>query len=133
MNVRKTIVLMGSLMILGVGLIFAGNTTQKAARNVAQNMVKSNFKYVLKPLLENGDGICDFANGFRDHDNDGIPNGQDSDWAGPKDGTGYQGRNGNMASSNRFRNKHNFRGSQFGSGICDGTGRKGVGNRHGGR
>ncbi|MCK4431177.1 MAG: hypothetical protein KAW19_07725 [Candidatus Aminicenantes bacterium] len=133
MNIRKTIALMGSLMILGAGLIFAEDTTQKAARNVAKNMVKLRFQVRTLFVDENGDGICDFANDFRDHDNDGIPNGQDSDWARPQDGKGYQGRNGNMASSNQFRNRHNFRVSQFGSGICDGKGPKGLGNRRGGR
>lgn len=40
---------------------------------------------------ENGDGINDLA---RDHDGDGIPNGQDEDWVRNKrDGTGYQERN----------------------------------------
>ena len=37
---------------------------------------------------ENGDGINDLA---RDHDGDGVPNGQDSDWVKNKrDGTGNQ-------------------------------------------
>jgi hypothetical protein len=37
---------------------------------------------------DNGDGINDLA---PDHDGDGIPNGQDSDWVrNERDGTGYQ-------------------------------------------
>jgi len=133
MNIRKTIALLGILVILGVSFVLAEDTPQKASRNTVQNMVKSRFQVRTLFVDENGDGICDFANDFRDHDNDGIPNGQDSDWTRPKDGKGYMSGNGRKGSSARFGGADDFRNNQFGTGICDGTGRKGLGNRRGGR
>jgi hypothetical protein len=142
MNIRKTIALMGSLMILGAGLVLADDTPQKAARNAAQNRVESRFQVRTLFVDENGDGICDFA---RDHDSDGIPNCQDRDWARPEDGTGYQGRKGKQSTANQLGNKNGFRGNQswnsqsarqnranFGSGVCDGSGPKSSGGRRGG-
>jgi hypothetical protein len=88
---------------------------------------------------ENGDGICD---GVRDHDNDGIPNGQDADWQAPKDGTGYKGpaSGGQFSSGAGFRGGNTLGNAGFrkglggqggGTGVCDGTGPKGGANRKG--
>ena len=141
MNIKKALALMGSMLILGVGLVLADDSPQKAARNTFQNRVKSEFQAGPFFVDEDGDGICDFS---RDHDNDGIPNCQDPDWTKPKDGTGYKGGNADNSSANQWGNKNGFRSgnawksqssrqnrSNFGSGICDGTGPKGQGAKRG--
>ncbi len=58
---------------------------------------------------EDGDGINDLA---PDHDGDGIPNGQDSDWVKNKrDGTGYkQGKQ--MTEGGKRCERSQFRGSK---------------------
>lgn len=140
MNIKKTLALVGSMVILGFGLVLAEDSPQQAARNTFKNRVNLDFRAGPFFIDEDGDGICDFA---RDHDNDGIPNRQDPDWARPQDGTGYQERNGNN-SANRFGNKIGFGGENawknqslrqnrrnFASGICKGTGPKGQGGRKG--
>lgn len=140
MNIKKTLVLVGSMTILGFGLVFADDGPQKATRNTFQNKVKLDFQAGPFFIDEDGDGICDFA---RDHDNDGIPNSQDPDWERPQDGSGYKQRNGNT-SGNQFGNKNGFQGQNawknqslrqnrrnFGSGICDGTGPMGQNVRKG--
>jgi hypothetical protein len=141
MTIKKTLVLAGALMILGVGSIFAAESPQSQAENVVQERVSSRFQVRTLFIDENGDGICDLA---RDHDNDGIPNCQDPNWIKPEDGTGYKNRNGMNLNSNQFGNrKGNQTGNSwnrqsfgqnqgsFGSGVCDGTGPKGKGNRNG--
>ncbi len=140
MNIKKALVLVGSMMILGAGLAFAVDSPQTATRNTFTNTVKYEFQAGPFFVDEDGDGICDNA---RDHDNDGIPNSQDPDWTRPEDGTGYKERNGNNSNS-QFGNKNGFRGENswknqsirqnrrnFGSGICDGTGPKGQNSRKG--
>jgi hypothetical protein len=149
MRVRNIITRVGILVILGGGVIFAGDTAQVRDRNQLRVEVKplSKVQFQNRKMFmdENGDGICD---GLRDHDNDGIPNGQDPDWSKPKDGTGNQVKNGNANrnSKNQFGNrngsqngnnwnKQSFRQSNpgFGSGLCDTTGSKGNGRRGGNR
>jgi len=44
MNIKKALTLMGSMMILGAGLVLADDSPQKAARNTFQNRVKSEFQ-----------------------------------------------------------------------------------------
>ena len=90
---------------------------------------------------ENGDGICD---AIRDHDNDGVPNGQDADWQAPKDGTGYKSPARTPAARGQFSSGTGFRGGNAlgnaafrkgvggqGSGVFDGTGPKGSTTRKG--
>lgn len=146
------------LMLMGGG-VFADERGQVSDRSQVQNAVKPQnrlqFRNQLMFVDENGDGICD---GLRDHDNDGIPNGQDPDWTKPQDGTGNQFRKGNSGqygnefgnrnqnSGNQFGNKNEFRGgnswnkqsfrqnnSGFGTGVCDGTGPKGNARKGGNR
>lgn len=102
-----------------------------------QNKLKSGTQFI----DQNGDGINDL---FRDHDNDGIPNGQDPDWIRPQDGTGYkEGRNG-KDSQNLFHNRKHFQGKKdftneafrnawkgFGAGFYDSAGPKGGISRKG--
>ena len=58
---------------------------------------------------DNGDGINDLA---RDHDGDGVPNGQDSDWVKSKrDGTGNKQGNGGADGVKRCE-RSQFRGSK---------------------
>ncbi len=133
MSIKKTLALVASLLILGLGFAFAG----------AQNQNKMAARSQLRTLFvdENGDGICDF---YLDHDNDGMPNCQDPDWERPEDGTGYQNRFGNRNGSNQFgfrngsQGRHAFSNQSFrnnqsilGSGVCDGAGPKGNGYRGG--
>lgn len=141
MTIKKTLVLMGSLLILGTGLIVAAENPQTQAQNGVQERVGAKFRARALFVDENGDGICDFA---RDHDNDGIPNCQDPDWSRPQDGTGYMNRKGNNSSSNQLGNRKGYQGgnswsgqsfrqnqASFGSGVCDSTGPKGRGYRGG--
>ena len=141
MMIKKTFVLAGALMILGVGLTAAGEMSQSQSQNAVQERVSSRFQMRTLFVDENGDGICDF---IRDHDNDGIPNCQDPNWTKPQDGTGYKNRNGINLNSNRFGSRKGNQGGNswsrqsfgqnhgsFGSGVCDGTGPKGRGNRGG--
>jgi hypothetical protein len=110
MNMRKTVSLLGSLLILGSGFVFAQEQqeqskaqTRKKEQKVVQNQVQTKVEERVRTRLmfvdENGDGISDFA---RDHDNDGIPNCQDPDWTPPEDGSGYMYRYRNASEGNRF-------------------------------
>jgi len=75
---------------------------------------------------EDGDGINDR---FQDADGDGIPNCQDPDWDKPLDGTGN--KFGQMGGKGYGKMGGGFRGAGAGTGICDGTGPKGMGYRTG--
>ncbi len=110
MNMRKTVSLLGLLLILSSGLVFAQEQQEqskaqvrKEVRNEVQTQVRTKAKERVRTRLmfvdENGDGINDFA---RDHDNDGIPNCQDPDWTPPEDGSGYMYRYRNASEGNRF-------------------------------
>ena len=139
MTIKKTLVLMGSLLILGAGLIVAAENPQ--TQNTVQQRVATRLQSRILFVDENGDGICDLA---RDHDNDGIPNCQDPNWSKPQDGTGYKNMRGNNSSSNQLGNRKGYHGgnswnsqsfrknqASFGSGVCDGTGPKGKANKGG--
>ena len=143
MKFKKTMIWAGSLLILGAGFLLADEKPQTKAQNTVQERVQSRFQ--VGPLFvdQDGDGICDFA---RDHDNDGIPNGQDPDWTRPKDGTGFKNKNGNSVDKNQFGNRKGYQGGNewskssfrqnrghFGNGVCDGTGSNRKGNRRGGK
>lgn len=101
---KKMLALMVGFLIIGAAFAAAQEKTQTQAQEKAQiktelkakgetqqNKVqaKSEFRhgYRIAFVDENGDGINDLA---KDADGDGIPNGQDPDWAKPADGTGYQ-------------------------------------------
>jgi hypothetical protein len=110
MNMRKTVSFLGSLLILGLGFVFAQEQQEqskaqvrKEVRNEVQTQVQTKAKERVRTRLmfvdENCDGINDFA---RDHDNDGIPNCQDPDWTAPEDGSGYMNRYRNASEANRF-------------------------------
>lgn len=147
---------MKKILAIIVGILLAGSTaslaqdkSQEKARakvqNKEQNLVraKNAYRHQFRFIDENGDGIADV---LRDHDGDGIPNGQDPDWTRPGDGTGYQdqnrygkgtegaGRAGLQAGqTNRVSfGKGSFRGGLAGSpglgagtNLCDGAGPKG--------
>ena len=134
---------MKKILAIMVGILLAGSTASmaqdKSQEKARAKVQKKDFRFI----DENGDGIADV---IRDHDGDGIPNGQDPDWTRPGDGTGYQaqnrhgkgtdgaGRSGLQAGqANRASfGKGSFRGGQAGSpglgagtGLCDGAGPKG--------
>ncbi|UCE22584.1 MAG: hypothetical protein JSV46_10345 [Candidatus Aminicenantes bacterium] len=110
MNMRKTVTLLGLLLILCSGIILAQEQKeqskaqvrkeeQKVVQNQVQTKVEERERVRRMFVDENGDGISDFA---RDHDNDGIPNCQDPDWTPPEDGSGYMYRYRNASEANRF-------------------------------
>ena len=131
MRVKLFFALVGAILILTGSLVFADDPGQARDRNQVSVKAKPQNRFEFQNRMmfvdENGDGICD---GLGDHDNDGIPNGQDPDWTKPKDGTGNQfkkgngGQNGNengngngsrngnrnQNSGNQFGNKNEFRG-----------------------
>jgi hypothetical protein len=155
--------------ILMVGAIFAAAQDQTATKAQEKAQIKTGLKaqgetqankVQAKPLFqhrnrvsfidEDGDGINDRA---KDHDGDGIPNGQDPDWVKPGDGTGYKGQHQNaqpdeaeMTKGQKAGNvtkasfgKGSFRagiqgaGRMAGAGVCDGSGPKGTARKKGGR
>lgn len=125
--------IIGSILVLGVlgaGALAATATNSPGKEINARNHFQWRFQH--KFMDQNCDGINDR---FRDHDNDGIPNGRDPDWAPPKDGTGY--KNGNRRGGVRAAgianswNKAAFRGRGTGPGFCDGTGPHGRSVRRG--
>jgi hypothetical protein len=133
--------MMGAILILSTGFVFAAGDPQTQDLGKAQQRVGTRVQTRVLFVDENGDGICDFA---RDHDNDGIPNCQDPDWERPQNGTGYMIKNGSNSGSSQLRNgngnlggnswgRQDFGQNQgsFGNGICDSTGPKGKGNRGG--
>jgi hypothetical protein len=142
MKMKRIFAILGSLIILGVGLGVANQQNPAREKNQVQekneirNGPKGGEQTALQNRLmfrdENGDGICD---SYRDHDNDGIPNGQDPDWSRAKDGKGNQGRFGNKNSGNKNgirngqggSNKQAFRQSRGNAGM----GQSGKGNAKG--
>ncbi len=152
MSYKKTVALAGMLVILGAGLALAQTQTKAGETNMVQNQVRNQIQTRVQTATaartmffdENGDGICD---AIRDHDNDGIPNGQDADWQAPKDGTGYKEPARTPASRGAFGNGAGFKGAgslgnaafrkglggqgALGGGVCDGTGPKGGVTRKG--
>ena len=83
----------------------------------------------------NGDGINDNA---MDEDGDGIPNGQDTDYSRPQDGTGNKNKFGSKSMNKNDKGSMNGSGTGTfgpgnGTGDCDGTGPKGSVKRGGGK
>ena len=159
---KKVLALAVGILLVGLAFAVAQEKTQEQAQAKAQvkaqlkaqNKVqtKAAFRYrnEIRFVDKNGDGINDLA---RDADGDGIPNGQDSDWTRPLDGTGYKGQNrvgrpdgtemtqgqkaGKVTKSNfgkgSFRTGMTAAGRTTGTGVCDGTGPKGSAQRKGRR
>ncbi len=146
MSKKKVFALAGSILILGLGLSFGQEKSRVRDRNEVRNEIATQAKSQARnrvPFVdENGDGICDY---YRDHDGDGIPNGQDPDWMRPEDGTGYKNRHGNKFSNQVQHGERLFSGkgwskasfrrnfAQFGRGVCDGLGPKGKAQKIGRR
>jgi len=87
-----TTTLAGLALVLGLMLI---------GTNIAQAQDNGNG-YTVRGFEDNdGDGFNDLA---PDSDNDGIPNGQDPDYARPQDGSGNQfGNGGNQNTDNMLQ------------------------------
>jgi len=113
--------------------------TQKKEQKQLQNPeeVKNQIQHGYRFVDENGDGYNDNA---PDHDGDGIPNGIDPDYTGPKNQIGKgtktfidengDGINDNIQAGKSGKGgKGNGRKSGYGPG--DGTGNKGVGPQDG--
>ena len=108
--IRRIAALAIAFIVLGFAFAAAQDETQPlAAKAAVKKALKSKGELTenkLQPKLvfrhrvntafldEDCDGINDLA---KDADGDGIPNGEDEDWAPPQDGTGYkeQVRKGN--------------------------------------
>ena len=140
MSAKHIAALAGILLILGASFSLAQDQNRAEEKN--RVLAKSQARQQVRTMFmdQNGDGINDR---MRDHDNDGIPNGQDPDWNRPEDGTGYKNRF-QKGSANQFGNRKGFQGSGqwnnssfrngqngLGGGICDGMGPKGNGLRKG--
>jgi hypothetical protein len=130
---HKKVLSVGSILVFGIALTVSGAFSQ-TRKNAGQSQPASRSEMRAQFIDQDCDGVNDQ---IRDHDNDGIPNGLDPDWSRPKDGTGFQSRNGKGGGAGQgagFNNK-SFRGGQgggsFGGGVCDGTGPKGKGPRKG--
>ncbi len=140
MHKKRLIALIGLLLALGYGFTFAQEKSQAQVRQEERTEAKLQVRNRIMFVDENGDGICDY---YRDHDNDGVPNGQDPDWLKPKDGTGYKDRQGNAFSSFHENsggypgrwNKASFRQNtaNFGRNVCPRLGPRGNARRFGGR
>jgi hypothetical protein len=115
----------GAATILGLAVLAMGALAQTAGNQV-QTKTQTRARVRAMFVDQNGDGINDM---LRDHDNDGIPNCQDADWTRPQDGTGMKNQFGRKSGESWGRGS--FRGSQgpfgTGTGVCDGTGPKGLG------
>ena len=155
---RKMLAIIGTVLILGAGLAFAQEADQSKARKEIRKQTeirkedgqgtltrtKNGIRNRIRFLDENGDGINDLL--LRDHDGDGIPNGQDPDWEKPQDGTGYQDGNRHQGENGQLKKgpqagqqtqaktwtKTSFRAGQSGmsgigtgAGVCTKTGPKG--------
>ena len=127
---------MNKILTIAIGILLAGSTAllaQEKAREGSRTQVqKKDFRFI----DENGDGINDV---LRDHDGDGVPNGQDPDWIKGKGGTGRAGLQAGQTNRVSF-GKGPFRNGQAGApglgagtGIGNGAGPKGRTVRRGGR
>ena len=128
---KKWTVMLAALLILGMGVAFSADSSQKATRNSFKNTVKSEFSPGPYFVDENGDGICDRAPDRNNSAN--TP----PEWAQHKNEANYQHRNENNAADNHFQNRftHQERHTwnrqdarqnraNFGNCVCDGTGQK---------
>jgi len=161
---KKLTAAIGIALLLGAGLGLAQEKAEGKSRAENRNQIRDRLEDPkgtpertetrtlrrIRFMDENGDGINDLG---RDHDGDGIPNGQDPDWVAPKDGTGYQVKAQTKAQKGQAENgtksrlatkagwsKESFRsgkagmsGMGNGTGICNGTGPMGKSARKGRR
>ncbi len=117
------------------------NSTQKDNSKQQQTKIDpQNMQHGYRFVDKDGDGYNDNA---PDHDGDGIPNGVDPDYQGPKNRKGGRTRNfvdkngdgindlAGQRSGFRGRGRHAGFGGKGGAGyrtgVCDGTGPKGAG------
>jgi hypothetical protein len=145
MSTKNALALTGLLLMLGAGSGLAQEQKQAQVTDRVRNKAPIKFQDRSQNRMrfedQNGDGINDIG---RDHDSDGIPNCQDPDWTRPKDGTGYQNRNGQGGSQARLGEPKSFRAGRTWSnmsfrngqkglsrGVCEGTGPQGKGPRRG--
>ena len=132
MRVKLFFALVGAILILTGGIVFADDPGQLRDRNQVSAKAKPQNKLEFQNRMmfvdENGDGICD---GLRDHDNDGIPNGQDPDWTKPQDGTGNQFKNGNGNSNENGNGNRNGYRNGNGNASGDGNRNQNSGNQFG--
>ena len=106
MRIKHILTVAGLVLLLSFGSTMMAQKNHAARNDVRASCTENRPGARLFFLDENGDGICD---SFRDHDGDGIPNGQDPDWERPLDGDGYQEGKGGQQDRGGFANRNNFR------------------------
>ena len=118
----KTFKKAGAAAILGLAVLATGAVAQTAG-NLLQTQTQTRARVRAQFVDQNGDGINDC---LRDHDNDGVPNRQDPDWTRPQDGTGMKNQFGRKSGESWGRGSFTGAKGPFGTGVCDGTGPKGM-------
>lgn len=126
MSIKKSVVI-GSMVILGLGLFIGETFAQTANPAAGKQRQETGLQLRTQFIDEDGDGICD----------------RSEDGTRPQDGTGNKYRRGAGQGQGRGNgwNRDSFRGGQggfgtglcTGTGICDGTGPKGQALRKGKR
>lgn len=106
MRIKHILTVAGLVLVLSFGSTLMAQKNRVSGDHVRMSWTENRPGAPLLFLDENGDGICD---PFRDHDGDGIPNGQDPDWERPLDGDGYQEGKGVQQDRGGFANRNSFR------------------------
>lgn len=155
MSTRQNKTLITSALMLFFSISFLGFSIAQESTEENQPVNSQTIQHGPGFVDENGDGYNDNA---PDHDGDGIPNGLDPDYIGPKNrggkvGQGFVDLDGDGINDNRVSGKGYRSGKGRGgygpgngagnqgagprdgsgmgakTGVCDGTGSKGRGNR----
>ena len=104
---------------------------QKRFKNKGKSQVTKNIQHGRRFVDENGDGYNDNA---PDADGDGIPNGLDPDYDGPKLGKGNRGfvdLDGDGINDNAGMNRRKGKGGKSGFGMRGGKGKGGISPQNG--
>ncbi len=119
-----------ALVLLLTSTAFAQDSlqikNQKRFQNKSKANVTNNIQHGRRFVDENGDGYNDNA---PDADGDGIPNGLDPDYDGPKLGKGNKGfvdLDGDGINDNAGMNRQKGKGGKGGFGMRGGKGGSGV-------
>lgn len=125
-----SIISAAALVLFLTSTVFAQDSlqikNQKRFQNKSKANVTNNIQHGRRFVDENGDGYNDNA---PDADGDGIPNGLDPDYDGPKLGKGNKGfvdLDGDGINDNAGMNRQNGKGGKGGFGMRGGKGGSGV-------
>ncbi len=129
---QKNLIITALLLVFS--LAFFGFSQAQDSQTTKTPANTPNIQHGPGFIDKNGDGYNDQA---PDHDGDGIPNGLDGDYSGPKNRSGRSGQpfvdlNGDGINDNNTSGKGNRGGKgKGGFGPGDGTGNRGIGPRDG--